>query len=90
MQRGDVIKALWEAAQDTGLTSRWEFWIAVVALMVLLATWKLTGPVVLAYLKTLKPTPEWDPEKGTGPLSPPMDMPKDGMPLKQEPPKDWL
>jgi hypothetical protein len=52
----------------------------VVALLVLLGWMHLRNPT---------PPPTWDPEKGTGPLSPPLDMPEGGATLKQDRKDDW-
>jgi len=79
--REDFVKALWEAASEMGLTSRWQFWVAVVA-MLLLAAWHKVAPKA----------PPTDAEGLPMDLkAPPMDMPEGGMPLDQQPkkPEDW-
>ena len=58
----DWVKALWEAAQQLGLTSRWEFWVAVVALLVVVVMAKRLGPGAWLLLKRWHAvTPEPDP-----------------------------
>jgi hypothetical protein len=78
MPREDFIKALWEAASELGLTSRWQFWVAVVALLLLLAWHKVA------------PTPPATDGEGlpVDGKAPPMDMPEGGMPLDQKPDPD--
>lgn len=82
MTRGDFIKALWEAASEMGLTSRWQFWVAVVAL-VLLVAWHKVAPKA--------PPTDSEGFPMNSPKAPPMDMPPGGMPLDQKPkgPEDW-
>ena len=72
----DFIRAVWQAAQDLGLTSRWQFWVAVLAVLVLLVMARMLGPPALElakrvwlYWRSLPPTP--DPVEH--PPSPPMD-----------------
>jgi len=81
MPREDFIKALWEAASEMGLTSRWQFWMVVLALLLLVA-WHKVAPSV--------------PTDGEGlpvdsPKAPPIDMPPGGATLNQKPkgPDDW-
>jgi hypothetical protein len=52
------VKAAWESAQQLGLTSRWEFWVAIVALLVLLILAKRLGPPGWLWLHSLKPAPD--------------------------------
>jgi len=64
-------------------------WMAL-ALALAIAILLILSPAVWKILPHGPPPPEWDPEKGTGPLSPPLDMPPGGAPLDQAPPKDWI
>jgi hypothetical protein len=75
----DWIKALWEAAQALGLTSRWEFWVAVLALLVVVVMAKRLGPGAWGLLKgwhDVKP----EPDPLDKPPSTPMDASSGGTP----------
>lgn len=54
MEDQSFIKALWDAATSLGLTSRWEFWLAVVAVVLLAAARKMGW--ILAPGSVLLPT----------------------------------
>lgn len=81
MQREDFIKALWESASQMGLTSRWQFWVAVLAVVVLLA-WHKVAPRVTTDAEGLP---------SDSPKAPAIDIPEGGAPLDQKPkgPDDW-
>ena len=81
------VKSAWESAQQMGLTSRWEFWVAVVAALVLLVVAKRLGPPLWLYWRSLPPPPDLVEH----PPSPPIPVQPDGtIPLRQEPPKEYL
>lgn len=59
------VKSAWEAAQALGLTSRWEFWAAVVAALVLYVLARRLGPPAWLLIKAkavelhnVKPEPD--------------------------------
>lgn len=83
MKFEDILATAFKVAQQLGLISSWQVW-ALFFLLVLAEVWWHT----IGWKIVIKPG--WDPEKGTGPLSPPMDMPEGGAVLHQEPPKDNL
>jgi hypothetical protein len=83
MDAGKIIDALWEAARDLGLLSRWEFWVVVVVMLGALTLKKL------GFFPAVPTDAEGLPSDS--PKAPPMDMPPGGMPLDQKPkgPDDW-
>jgi len=59
------VKTIWEGAQALGLTSRWEFWVAVVAALVLYVLARRLGPPGWLFVKAkavelhnIKPEPD--------------------------------
>ena len=78
MSGEDFIKALWQAAADLGLVSRWEFWVAVFTLLMLLA-WHKVAPA---------PKPTDSEGIPLDPKAPSIPMPPGGAPLDQHPDPD--
>lgn len=79
---GEVLQVL----QSLGVVPGWAILLAAVLVAVAVVLLRRIGfgamfAAIGRYLRSLKPQPEWDPEKGTGNLSPPMDMPPGGMPV---------
>lgn len=82
-EQGDIIKAIWEAASELGLTSRWQFWAVVAAVFAIVVLRKL------GFFPYVPTDPEGFPT--STPKAPHIDIPEGGAPLDQKPkgPDDW-
>lgn len=61
-------------------------WFQRFLLVLALAILKTIGEEALKLVRFAEAPPEWDPEKRTGNLLPPIDMPEDGIPMER---KEW-
>ena len=79
---GEVLQVL----QTLGVVPAWALVLAAVLIAVVVVILRHIGLGAILgrawkYLHGLRPPPEWDPEKGQGNLSPPMDLPPGGLPV---------
>ncbi|MFZ2196865.1 MAG: hypothetical protein WAV13_03965 [Thermodesulfovibrionales bacterium] len=73
-----------KAVRDTGGQPVVPAWLIPIAVIVIATLYYFLRRIDLVELlkrwhEATKQEPPWDPEKGTGPLSPPMDIPEGGM-----------
>lgn len=87
MEDQSFIKALWDAATSLGLTSRWEFWLAVVAVVLLAAARKMGW--ILAPGSVLLPTDVKHVDLTEKPPSDPIPVPPGGIPQPGPGDKPW-